>query len=141
MKWNLVMWGNVARNIFLQISCWKWGRDTSSRPNFACWESFFWGNSKCSASYFQYILIAFNLAYSKYKMYKTYAQFWFFRKGSGNSFFATFCVWFSKNNVYHVMFYQLTKFRSLGAFTYWDIGQFLYCNCFLTSLWRHQLWN
>ena len=31
-----------------------------------------------------------------------YAQFWFFRKGSGNSFSTIFCVWFFKNVVSHV---------------------------------------
>ena len=27
------------------------------------------------------------------------AKFWFFRKGPGNSFFTTICVWFFKKNV------------------------------------------
>ena len=36
---------------------------------------------------------------------KLYIQGWFFRKGSGNSFSTTFCVWFLKKNVSHVIFY------------------------------------
>ena len=27
------------------------------------------------------------------------------------------------------MFYYLTKFHCLIAFTSWDIGQYVYCNC------------
>ena len=33
---------------------------------------------------------------------------------------------------------KLTKFHCLVAFTSWDVGQDLYCNCLLTRLWRHK---
>ena len=39
-----------------------------------------------------------------------YAQFWFFKKGSGNSFSATFRVWFFEENVSHVIFYSWPNF-------------------------------
>ena len=32
-------------------------------------------------------------------MIQRYTQFWFCRKGSGNSFFTTFCVWFFKKSL------------------------------------------
>ena len=106
---------------FLQKSCRKWGRETSSAPLFAFWNSFIWGKSKRSAA--QYILIDLNLAYETIKQYSMknnpknketlcdfkllilrYTGFWFFQKRSGNSFFTAFCVWFIKKNVSHVSF-------------------------------------
>ena len=60
---------------------------------------------------------------------------------SENSFSSTFCKWFFNKNVPHVMFYYLTKFHCLVAFTSWDIGQHLYCNYLLTRLWRHGFWS
>ena len=89
------------RNTFLQKSCRKWGRETSSAPLFAFWNSFIWGKSKRSAA--QYVLIDLNLAYETIKQYsmKTLIQnikklcatlnYWpwdmldfdFFRKGLG----------------------------------------------------------
>ena len=56
-----------------------------------------------------------------------YAQFWFFRKGSGSSFPTTFCVWFFKKCVSLVTFYY--KFHCLIVVTSWDIWQYVYCNC------------
>ena len=49
------------RNIFLQKSCRKWGRGTSSRPLFVFQKSFIQGWSKWSASYFSFILVDHNL--------------------------------------------------------------------------------
>ena len=40
-----------------------------------------------------------------------------------------------------IRLYWLTKFYCLAAFTSWDIGQYVYCNFLLTSLWRHKFWN
>ena len=64
-------------------------------------------------------------------MNQKYAQFWFSRKGSGNSFSTTLCVWFFKKFVSHIFFYWQNKFHCLIAFTSWDIGQYVYCNCLL----------
>ena len=36
-------------------------------------------------------------------MIQRYGQFWFFRKGPGNSFPTTFCVWFFKENVSYII--------------------------------------
>ena len=48
------------RNIFLQKSCKKWGSENSFRP-LSVFQK--WVKSKWLAAYFQYILIALNLAY------------------------------------------------------------------------------
>ena len=40
-----------------------------------------------------------------------------------------------------VLFYQLTKLHCLVAFSSWDIEQYVYCNSFLTRLWRQKFWN
>ena len=40
-----------------------------------------------------------------------------------------------------VIFYYLTKFQCLIVFTSWDIGLYVYCNCFLTRLWCQTFWN
>ena len=39
---------------------------------------------------------------------------------------------FFKENVSHVILYELTKLHCLIAFTSRDIGQYVYCSCFLT---------
>ena len=38
------------RKAFIQNSCKKWGRETSSRPLFVFWERFIWDKSKWSAA-------------------------------------------------------------------------------------------
>ena len=62
-------------NIFVQISCGKWGTETSSRLLFFFFlkkkRSFIWVKNEWSAAYFQFILIALNLAYNKSKLHKT----------------------------------------------------------------------
>ena len=30
---------------------------------------------------------------------------------------------------------------SLIAFTFWNIGKYVHCNCLFTSLWRNKFWN
>ena len=62
-----------------------------------------------------------------------YAQFWYFRRGSGTSF-STFWVWFLRKNVFYVIIiYYVTNFHCLIAFTSRDIVQFVYYNCLLTG--------
>ena len=63
-------------------------------------------------------------------MFLRYAQFWFMRKGSGTSCSITFCIWFFEKNISRVLFYELFKFHCPVAFTFWVIGQYVYCNCF-----------
>ena len=63
------------KNIFLQKSCRKWGRETSSRPFFVFWKNFILGKSKWSAAWFHYNSIALKLAYNKNKLIKT-SHYW-----------------------------------------------------------------
>ena len=62
-------------------------------------------------------------------------------KRSGNSLLASISAWFLKKNISLIIFHQLAKFHCLVAFTSWDIGQYVYWNCLLTSLWRHKFWH
>ena len=51
---------------------------------------------------------------------------------SGTSLPASFFAWFLMKNISLIIFYYiLTKFHFLVVFTLWDIGQYVYCNCFL----------
>ena len=61
------------RNIFLKKLWRKWGRETNSRPLFfkKKKKNFILGKSKWSAAWFQYILIALKLGYSRNKLFKT----------------------------------------------------------------------
>ena len=35
----------------------------------------------------------------------------------------------------------VTEFRCLTVFIFWDIWQYVYCNCLFPSLWSHKVWN
>ena len=61
----------IKRNIFFQKLCRNKGRETSSRPLFVFKKSLIGGKGKWSIAQFQYISIAFSLAYNKNKPYKT----------------------------------------------------------------------
>ena len=51
-----------------------------------------------------------------------YTQFWFFRKGSEDSFSTKFCVWFFRKNVSHVILTdQISLSDCLYVLTYWAI--------------------
>ena len=56
------------------------------------------------------------------------------QKRSWTSLPALYSVWFLKKNVFHVIFYKLTKFHCLIVFTSWDIGQYLHYNYLFSSL-------
>ena len=62
-------------NVFLQKSCRKWGRETSSRPLFVFLKSFIWGKSKWSVASFQSLSIVLNLVNNKNKIYKS-LEYW-----------------------------------------------------------------
>ena len=75
-------------------------------------KSFIWGKSKSSATWFQYISIALNLAYNKPKLYKT-LDYWFrnmrncdfLEKGLGMFSLPRFLYDFSRKVFVHVIFY------------------------------------
>ena len=128
-------------DIFLQILCRKWDRETTSRPLFIFKKSLKWDESKWFSA------LALNFPYNKNKLYKT-LDYWsrdmlnfnFPEKGL-RLVSPPHCVWFFKKNFYHVTFYKLTKFHCLIAFTSRDTGKYVYYSCLLNNLWRHKIWN
>ena len=79
--------------------------------------------------------------YNKNKFYETSdcwsrdtLNFDFLKKGFG--LVSRICVWFFKKNISQILFYQLTKFHCLIAFTSWDIWQYVYYKGLLSTLWR-----
>ena len=62
-----------------------------------------------------------------------YAQFWLFRKGSGNSYSTTFCVCFW---CYILLADQISLSNCLYFLRYWI---YVYCNCLFPRLWRVNL--
>ena len=60
---------------------------------------------------------------------------------SGTSLPASFSAWFLKKSISIVIFYYLTKFHCLVAFTSWDIRQYVCWNNLLTRQWRHKFSN
>ena len=62
--------------------------------------------------------------YIKTKLQTTLKLFWKIKRGLETSLPASFSAWFLKKNIPIVMFYYLTNFHCLLAFTSWDIGQY-----------------
>ena len=60
------------------------------------------------------------------------------KKRTGTSLPNSISAWYLKKNIYLVIFFYLTKFQCLVAFTSWDIGWYVYCNSLLTRLWRNK---
>ena len=46
---------------------------------------------------------------------------------------------FSRKNISHITFFKLTKFHCLGPFTFWDFGQYVYCDYLFSSFWSQFL--
>ena len=70
--------------------------------------------------------------------FTSYKAFLKNKKRSGTSLPTSFSAWFFKKNI-SVIFYYLTKFQCLVAFTSWDIKQYVYCRCLLTLVWRQKI--
>ena len=70
--------------------------------------------------------------------YKTFLKK---RKRSGTSLPALYSAWFFKKNLFQLIFCQLTRFHYFVAFSSWDIGQYVYCNCLFPGFWCHKFWN
>ena len=70
--------------------------------------------------------LSFNRFWQSSTWIQRYSQFRFFRKSAGNSF---------SNTISDAIFcYYMTKFHCLIAFTSWDVGQYVYCNCFVNQV-------
>ena len=116
------------RNIFLQKSGRKWGRETSSRPLFMTLKQ-----KVCSLVSITSIVL--NLAYNKNKLYEN-LEYWsrdilnfdFLENGLEIVFPPHSVYGFSGNKLFI-------------AFTSWDIGQYVYCNCLFPRLRRYKFWN
>ena len=67
----------------------------------------------------------------------------FLKNNKGSGLPASFSAWFLKKNISLATFYWLTKFHCLVTFNSWDIEQFVYCVCLLTSLWhqKFRIWH
>ena len=126
------------RNVFLQKSCRKRGRETNSR------KSFIWGKSKWSAAWFQYILLALNLAYNKNKLYKTLGywsrdmlNFDFLEKGLGIVSPPHFLYDISRKMF--VMLYYI----NWSNFIVWLplLLEILVNKCIWSKFWGHKFWN
>ena len=83
--------------------------------------------------------------YINTKVLTTYFNLiWSFFKNkfrSGTSTTASFCAWFLKEKISHVIFYKLSKFSCLIAFNSWDIAQYVHYDYLLSRLWRHNFLN
>ena len=147
MKFGQIIEYNKT-NIFLEISYAKYRRETIPRP--------FSKKSKLSISLDQYskvLYIWFFIVcqvedYRKWLKlscrsfaFALYEAFLKNKNGCGTSLPASFSAWFLKKNIFVVTFCYLDKFQCLVAFISWDTGQYVYCNCLLTRLWRQQFWN
>ena len=98
--------------------------------------------------WFHYIWIALKLPYNQSKLFTT-LHYWsrdtllilnfdFIDKGLGIVTPAHFVFDFSPKML--LMLYSI-NWPNFIAFTSWDIGQYVYCNCLSTSLWRYGFWN
>ena len=132
MKFGWLIKYNI-RNIFLEKSYTRGGRETIPRPfskKFVltlCQVEDYrkWLKLSCRPP----ALISYK-AFLKNK-----------KKRSGISLPVSFSAWILKKNISVVIFNYLTKFQCLVAFTSWDFGQYVYCNCLLTRLWSQKFWN
>ena len=100
---------------------------------FSFLKSFIWSKSKGLDFSVNIFWQSSNWAYSKNKLYKT-SDSSIFEKGPGLFYPPYLSTNFQKICVSHAIFNQLTKFHCLIAFTFWDIWQYLYCDCLCESV-------
>ena len=72
------------------------------------------------------------MTYHNSKLYET-SEFWFFRKGTGNSNSIVFCVWFFKKKYFILRSIIWPNLICLIVFSSRDIGQYVYSNCLWTG--------
>ena len=146
MKFGQLIKYNKKKN-FIEESYRKCGGDTIPDPflknqNWA----YLWISSLKFLQLAFYCMPSWGLSkYIETKLHTTcFHLIWTFlknKKSSGTSLSASFSAWSLKENVSLVIFYYLTEFNCLVVFTSWDIGQYIYCICLLTRMWRHKfLW-
>ena len=123
------------RNILLEKSYTKCGGETISRlfSKQIKIEQYLWINSlKMLCNLIVYEVDDYqNIKYIETKLQTT--CFYFIqsflkkaKKRSGTSHAVSFSAWFLKRNISLIIFYYLTKFYCLVAFTLWDIEHYVY---------------
>ena len=141
LEYNLI-------NIFLEKSHTKCGGETIHRP-FSKKSKLSISLYRCSKVYIYFVFIVWQVEdYRKWLKlscrplsFTWYKAFLTNKKRSGTSLPVSFSALSSKKNIYLVIFYYLTKFQCLIAFTSRVIGQYVYCHCLSTRLWLHRFWN
>ena len=113
-------------------------------PNLFIYKSLIWGESKWSAAYFQYILIALILPYNRTKLYKA-LDYWS-RDMLDFSFSERGLGLVSSPHFVYDFFRKMFMLHSINWPNFivrlsllLKIGQYVYYNCLLTRLWRHKL--
>ena len=134
-------WQTIPIHILTNISKKRESGNAISSSNWRIWwrnysKTFFWKSKKLSKSSWSIVsrFIQFFLFFSGLEQLKLS-----FRPLTFISFIS-FSAWFFKKNISITMFFYQNKFYCLFAFTSWDIGQYMYCNCLLTRLRRHKFW-
>ena len=89
---------------------------------------------------FNIILIAFNLSYNKNKLCKTLGCFDFLEKGLRIVSPAHFGYDFSRKTFLMLYSINWPNFIVWLPLVLLILGN-VYCNCFLTWLWRYEFWN
>ena len=139
MKFGQLIEYNV-RNIFLEKSYIKCGREKIKIERIS-------GSIFYSILYFVLIVCQVEDYRKWLKLscrlfaFTSYKSFLKNKKRSGTSLPVSFSAWFYKKYISIVIFYYLTRFQCLVAFTSWDIGHYAHCNSLLTKLWRQKFWN
>ena len=144
MKFGQLIEYNM-RNIFLEKSYMKCGGETIPRLSPKKSKlSYLWINYLKFYTVWFYWMPSWGLSkYIETNLQTTccYKAFLKNKNRSGISLPVSFSAWFLKKNISLIIFYYLTKFHCLVAFTSWDNEQYVYCNCLFTRLWRHKFWN
>ena len=95
--------------------------------SFYCMQS--WGPSKYIETKLQTTCFYLLLSFSKEQ-----------KEVSKQSSCPIFCIIFEKK--YFSCYVLLIDQVSLpGCLSSWEIGKYVYCNCLLTRLWRHEFWS
>ena len=130
------------RSIFLEKSYTKCGEEASPRPFFflkkkikikhisksTVWNVIQFAIFLCPSGGLPNLFKKKCLSFA-FNLYK--ASFEKQKKRPGSSLFASFSLWFLKKNIFHVVFYYLSKFHWLIAFTSSDIAKYmLFATCY-----------
>ena len=130
MKFGQLIEYNM-RNIFLEKSYTKWGRNAFPRP-FSIKPNLSISTDHISIPHFFIVsqveghrnILKLNCRPLAFTSSKAFLKN---KKRSGTILLVSFSAWFLKKTIFLVIFYWLTKFHSLVVFTSWDIEQYVYC--------------